>query len=697
MANYNYDEGGQMAAYFIISFLALILVPLTVSSVSKSSGELTVLVSIRTRAHGLGAGRKVTGGCRCKSCLEQRARISKRERGSLLNPKLSRKTIFLILGWSLFAYLSFKVGNAKLDNKIYDPFEILGIKRGTTEKEIKSHFKKLSRKFHPDKVKPSGNETIESIANHFVDLTKAYKSLTDATIRQNWELYGHPDGRQEMSMGIALPKWIVEGKNNIYVLGFYALVIGLGLPLLVGRWWFGSRQRTKDGVNAKSAAAFFKTLKEESAMGDVVGSLGKAYEYENPSPITSAAEREELKALEKEIALSADKKWTDVKKLIETDDGKGPGFETRWKALVLIYAHLLRLPVKAPSLQQYQTRVLLQTPLLLNALLQIATARNWLRPTIAVMRLHAFLAQAIFPAFTHNDNIKRTKFAQLTDIKEAEAVSISPKATKLEELVSTLEEKGDPRAAEAKKVIEKWGRLELVDATFQVIGERIVTPGSIVFLVVKLRVSPPGSQPSEEKDLGVDETKRLIKLNEDKDNEFLMSRNNVEERPDEDSLGEYAHTPLWPGNRKPSWWVVIADDKTSRVVVPPMKVTDVPYSQVDSDRNFRSYKMQFQAPQSVGLFTWKLYIVSDTFVDEEVTKSITLKIDDLSALNADEKESEDDISDPDEDTLAGQMAAMRGHKVKKRGDEDEEEEDSDDESGTDDDEKNADSSDSDSD
>lgn len=256
-------------------------------------------------------------------------------------------------------------------------------------------------------------------------------------------------------------------------------------PFIQGRWWFGSRQRTKDGVNAKSAAAFFKTLKEESAMADVVGSLGKAYEYENPSPITSAAEREELKALEKEIALLADKKWMDVKKLIETDDGKGPAFETRWKALVLIYAHLLRLPVKAPSLQQCmssrsslhplthmhiildQTRVLLQTPLLLNALLQIATARNWLRPTIAVMRLHAFLAQAIFPAFTHNDNIKRTKFAQLTDIQEAEAVSISPEATKLEELVSTLEEKGDPRAADAKKVIEKWGRLELVDANFQ--------------------------------------------------------------------------------------------------------------------------------------------------------------------------------------------------------------------------------------
>ena len=55
---------------------------------------------------------------------------------------------------------------------------------------------------------------------------------------------------------------------------------------------------------------------------------------------------------------------------------------------------------------------------------------------------------------------------------------------------------------------------------------------------------------------------------------------------------------------------------------------------------------------------------------------------------------EDDISDPEEDSLAGQMALMRGGSVKKRP---EGEEESDDESGTDDDEKSADSSDSDSD
>lgn len=58
-----------------------------------------------------------------------------------------------------------------------------------------------------------------------------------------------------------------------------------------------------------------------------------------------------------------------------------------------------------------------------------------------------------------------------------------------------------------------------------------------------------------------------------------------------------------------------------------------------------------------------------------------LKIDDVSALNADEQPSEDEISDPDEDSLAGQMSLMKGGNVKKITEKD----DSDDESSTDED------------
>jgi hypothetical protein len=58
-------------------------------------------------------------------------------------------------------------------------------------------------------------------------------SLTDEKIKENWIKYNHPDGPQTTTMGIALPKWIIEGKNNIWVLGAYGLVFGGALPALV--------------------------------------------------------------------------------------------------------------------------------------------------------------------------------------------------------------------------------------------------------------------------------------------------------------------------------------------------------------------------------------------------------------------------------------------------------------------------------
>lgn len=71
--------------------------------------------------------------------------------------------------------------------------------------------------------------------------------------------------------------------------------------------------------------------------------------------------------------------------------------------------------------------------------------------------------------------------------------------------------------------------------------------------------------------------------------------------------------------------------------------------------------------------------------------TIQLRVEEFTALSADEQHKDDEISDPEEDTLAGQMAAMRGGSVKKR------KEESDDESSTDDDEGAANDSSSDSD
>lgn len=150
-------------------------------------------------------------------------------------------------------------------------------------------------------------------------------------------------------MGIALPKWIVESKNNIWVLGAYGILFGGALPLLVGRWWFGNRQKTKDGIHAKSAAAFFKSISEEASTEEVVSALGKAFKWELPES-KGAQSSAELDELEKTILQKVGQQYLEVKKL--TRDVDGELHVSRRRALILIYAHLVRLPIKSTSLQE---------------------------------------------------------------------------------------------------------------------------------------------------------------------------------------------------------------------------------------------------------------------------------------------------------------------------------------------------------
>lgn len=146
-------------------------------------------------------------------------------------------------------------------------------------------------------------------------------------------------------MGIALPKTIIEGRNRNIVLAAYGLIFGGMLPALVGRWWFGNREKTKDGVNARSAAVFFKSLGEDSSIDDVVASLGKSFEYERPRKTTSQSA--ELNELEKQIESALGPKWLSLKKLVEIK-----GSEAKRRAFILIYAHLLRIPVQNASLRK---------------------------------------------------------------------------------------------------------------------------------------------------------------------------------------------------------------------------------------------------------------------------------------------------------------------------------------------------------
>lgn len=61
-----------------------------------------------------------------------------------------------------------------------------------------------------------------------------------------------------------------------------------------------------------------------------------------------------------------------------------------------------------------------------------------------------------------------------------------------------------------------------------------------------------------------------------------------------------------------------------------MKISDVPLANPNIPRDYRAYKLQFQAPPNVQTFSWKLYLISDTFVGEESVRDISVCVSNIS-------------------------------------------------------------------
>lgn len=108
-----------------------------------------------------------------------------------------------------------------------------------------------------------------------------------------------------------------------------------------------------------------------------------------------------------------------------------------------------------------QAQILLQIPLLLNALLNVSISRNWLLPSLAIMRLNAYFAQALPPV-----EDERLRLTQLPFIQKADVETLGD-AKNLTDVADILESKKDKRASVVRKALERWGAIDIVDAAFK--------------------------------------------------------------------------------------------------------------------------------------------------------------------------------------------------------------------------------------
>ena len=217
------------------------------------------------------------------------------------------------------------------------------------EKKIKSHYRKLSITQHPDKRRPdeAKNETVQDINDHWVEITKAFKTLTDEDIRKNYEMYGHPDGKQSFSIGIALPTFLVSESNGKYVLLLYGGILGVLLPYLLGSWWYGTQRMTKENILLSTAGRLFKEYKEEMSSSSIVGVLSAGDEYgelRGGSKASSGLSTVEKNVLATDSGLKLAQE--DRSQIESLDD------ETRRKTLSLLWAHLGRIDLGDATLNE---------------------------------------------------------------------------------------------------------------------------------------------------------------------------------------------------------------------------------------------------------------------------------------------------------------------------------------------------------
>jgi curved DNA-binding protein len=66
-----------------------------------------------------------------------------------------------------------------------DFYEILGLDKNATIKDIKKSFRKLAHEFHPDR-----NSDNEGGAQKFQKINEAYSVLSDPDKKQKYDLYG---------------------------------------------------------------------------------------------------------------------------------------------------------------------------------------------------------------------------------------------------------------------------------------------------------------------------------------------------------------------------------------------------------------------------------------------------------------------------------------------------------------------------
>ncbi|KRY72227.1 Translocation protein SEC63 -like protein [Trichinella pseudospiralis] len=318
---FEYDERGSTFYYFLASFYAFVLLPLTYYFWPRE----------KERERNSDVKR-----CRCEPCIQKEAARRSKEPYKNLKRKIIK--FHLLVGWVGLICIIYKAVNIEIEGAEYDPYAILNL-----DSVFDLFVYLLNTCFICTFLERNSSRNQKAVPKI---------KLTDEDTRRNYEEYGNPDGPGALRFGIALPSWLISKEYAIWVLGIYALLFMIVLPVVVGSWWFRSIKYSADCVLLDTRQMykymFHRTpnLVPKRAFGlkSLLTILSGSYEF--------------FKVCNSEIIErpSDDVEVPNLIKLLpnlgETKKERPFCFPYSVKARALIYAQLKRIPLPPKTLRQ---------------------------------------------------------------------------------------------------------------------------------------------------------------------------------------------------------------------------------------------------------------------------------------------------------------------------------------------------------
>lgn len=516
---------------------------------------------------------------------------------------------------------------------------------------------------HPDR---GGDE------EQFKELVKAFKSLTDNETRKNWEEYGNPDGPGVTNFGIALPKWMVDDKNSIFVLGVYVVIFMIIMPTVVGIWWYKSIKYTSDKIFIITAQMYWIYLNKTIAMTTkrALMILGASFEFDrnhNPEIVDRVTDNTELPQL--------------IKDLTEDIQIKNREQPLCWphsiKARALIHAHLEKLDLPKDTLLKDKNYIIKRCPYLINEMVNILTqavgfahANGAQAPKLetieCVMKLSPMIVQAL-------SDKNKNSLLQLPHIEESNLKHFVGKkrnilnirqfvATKDSDRRSILRNLTDEQYDDIMKVCEimPYVRMNVKSHVLDDDDAHTITAGALVTLTVSLQrldlkvlfekdtYEDPLENPvaeSNANDIKQSEEKQQKSKNQNKtktkltaeddfesfdnqndsingnsgnDDDFIVKFQQQQKKREKletkEKISHRVFCPYFPDIKQECWWLYVADRRNSQLISAPVYICTL------KDRE--ELEIKFSAPRKVGIYTYTVMLRSDSYFDFDVNEQI---------------------------------------------------------------------------